>query len=146
MGIPIDAPPESPGHAGHTPQPFANLGLGLGRLHDLAGGLFGSGIVRALTGRPESAGTLGALPFQTYAAQVFGIPGGMEPGSPQPVTVKAKNSLLAHTHTLLELEVASIELGRSDRVDGSVPQGLTDALSASLTWPDNTGDPSGLPK
>lgn len=133
MSIPIDAPPETPGHVGHTPQPRATLGLGAGRLHDLAGGMFGSGIVRALTGSPESAGTLGAEPQQEYAMQAFGVPDGMEPGSPKRIK-SAQANLAAHQHTLLALEAASIELGRSGRVNGSVPQGLQDALSVSATW------------
>jgi hypothetical protein len=135
MSWPIDAPPESPGHAGHTPTPEVNLGLSAGRLHDPDGGLFGSAIVRALTSRPESAGTLGAMPQQAYAGQVFGIPGGMEPGSPKLVP-SAKVQQASHAHVLLQLEAASIELGRSDRVDASTSQGLQDALDASQTWQD----------
>ena len=133
MSVPIDAPPESPGHAGHTPTPNVNLGLSAGRLHDLSGGLFGSSIVRAMVGRPESAGTLGAQPMQEYAAQSFGIPGGMEPGSPKQIP-SAAVAQASHAHTLLALEAATIEYGRSDRVDGTVPQSLADALDAAQTW------------
>lgn len=131
MSVPIDAP-EGSTHAGHTPQGFMVLGLSLGRLHD-AGGIFGSAIVRALTGQPESAGTLGAQETVEYAMQPFGIPGGMEPGSPKKVP-DAKASLAAHQHTLLSLEEASIKLGRSGRADSTVPQGLQDALDAAQTW------------
>ncbi len=93
------------GHDGfltHTPQRQAQLGLSLGRLHDIAGGVFGSAIVRALIGAPESAGTLGADPPVEYAMQPFGIPGGMEPGSPKRVR-NAKTEAAAHAHTLLSL-------------------------------------------
>ena len=130
MSIPIEAPPGSPGHVGHTPQGFANLGLGLGRNHDPNGGLFGSGVVRALTQRPQSQGVLGAEPQQEYAAQVFGVPGGMEPGSPKQVP-DARKSLAATAHTLLALEAAAIELGRGGRTNSYVPQGLAEALAAS---------------
>lgn len=133
MSIPIDAPPSSPGHVGHTPQPWANLGLSLGRLHDLAGGIFGSAIVRALTMQPESAGTLGAQPMQEYAMQPFGIPGGMRPGSPKQIP-DPKKAQLAHAHTVLALEEAAVRLGRSGRVNATVPLGLQDALDNAATW------------
>jgi hypothetical protein len=133
MSIPIEAPPESPGHVGHTPQPWMNLGMSLGRLHDLAGGIFGSAIVRALTGQPESAGTLGAAPAQEYAMQPFGIPGGMEPGSPKRIP-DAKKALAAHAHTVLALEEASLKYGRTGRTNYTVPQGLIDSLEFSQTW------------
>lgn len=133
MSIPIEAPEDQPGHAGHTPQPWANFGLNLGRLHDLAGGIFGSGIVRAILGQPESAGTLGALPLQEYAMQPFGIPGGMEPGAPKQLP-DAKKSLAAHAHTVLSLEEAALKFGRSGRVNATVPDGLRAALDASQTW------------
>jgi hypothetical protein len=129
VSIPIDAPPESPGHVGHTPTPNVNLGLSLGRLHDLAGGLFGSGIVRAILGQPESEGTLGAAPMQEYAMQAFGIPGGMEPGSPKQVPSAAVQAA-AHANTMLSLEESTIRFNRSGRVDGTVPQGIRDALDA----------------
>jgi|SRR5579862_3987244 len=133
MGIPIEAPPDRPGHAGWTAQPQRDLGLSLGRLHDLAGGLFGSGIVRALVGLPESAGTLGAEPLQEYALQPFGVPGSQDPSAPKPAAA-AKASLAAHAHTVLALEEAAIKFGRSDRTDNTVPQDLQDALNAAQTW------------
>lgn len=132
MGVPIESP-EGSTHAGHTPQPWMVLGLGRGRIHDAAGGIFGSAIVRALTGRAESAGTLGAQMSHDYAMQPFGIPGGMEPGSPKMVP-NARAGLLAHAHTVLSLEEASIKFSRSDRTNNSVPQGLQDALDAAQTW------------
>jgi hypothetical protein len=131
VSIGIEAPPESPGHVGHTPQPQANWGLNLGRLFDQEGGIMGSAIVRALTGRPESAGTLGAEPQQEYAMQPFGIPGRTadraQPPSPQ-------QELAAHSHTLLSLEEASILFQRSGRVDATVPQQLNDLLDDYRTW------------
>lgn len=133
MSIPIEAPETRPGHAGHTPQPFANLGLSLGRIHDRLGGVFGSGIVRALIGLPESAGTLGAEPMQEYAMQPFGIPGGMEPGSPKLVK-SAKEQAAAHAHTVLALEEATYQYGRSGRTNYTVPQGIQRALEDAQTW------------
>lgn len=129
MSVPIDAPPESPGHVGHTPTPNVNLGLSLGRLHDLAGGLFGSAIVRAILGRPESEGTLGAQPLQEYAMQPFGIPGGMEPGAPKRVP-SAAVAAAANANIVLSLEESTIRYNRSGRVDASVPQGVRDAIEA----------------
>lgn len=130
MSIPIEAPPERPGHVGHTPQPQATLGLSLGRLHDLAGGLFGSGVVRALTGRAQSAGVLGADPTVEYAMQPFGIPGGRDLRA-QPPSVAEQAA--AHAHTLLALEEASIKLGRSGGHQ-PVPVALAAALDDYRTW------------
>lgn len=130
MSVPIEAPPESPGHVGHTPQPWVNLGLRLGRFHDLAGGIFGSAIVRALIGAPESAGTLGADGLQEYAAQPFGIPGRSDSAARPPTPAQ---QAAAHAHTLLALEEASVKLGRSGGQQ-PVSVALQAALDESRTW------------
>jgi hypothetical protein len=131
MSVPIEAPESSPGHVGHTPQPWANLGLSLGRLHDLAGGVFGSAIVRAMLGQRESPGTLGAAPMQEYALQPFGIPGRQDARAKPPTPAQAAAST---AHTILALEEASIKLGRSGRHDQTVPTELRNALDDYRTW------------
>ncbi|HEY2936746.1 MAG TPA: hypothetical protein VGJ25_09100 [Gaiellaceae bacterium] len=133
MSADVSAGPERPGFVTHTPQRHAQRGLSLGRLGDLAGGIFGSGVVRALTGQAQSPGVLGAQPAQEYAMQPFGIPGGMEPGQPKQLP-DAKKALAAHAHTLLALEESSIKFQRSGRVNSHVPQQLRDALELSQNW------------
>jgi hypothetical protein len=130
MSFAIEAPPESPGHVGHTPQPFAGLGLSLGRLHD-RGGIFGSGVVRALLGLALGPGTLAPEPAQEYAMQPFGVPGGRADRAKPP---KPEEQRQSRTHTLLQLEESSVQLGRSGRVNHSISQGLMDALDDYRTW------------
>jgi hypothetical protein len=129
VSVPIEAPPERPGHVGHTPQGFINLGMRLGRFYEL-GGIFGSGVVRALTGGPQSAGVLGADLTVDYAMQPFGIPGRTDDRAKPPTPAAAAAST---AHTLLALEEARIKFGRGGNRQ-SVPQALQDALDEFRTW------------
>jgi hypothetical protein len=131
MSIPIEAPPETPGHVGHTPTPNVNLGMRLGRFHDLAGGIFGSGVVRAILGQPQSAGVPPIAARPEYALQPFGIPGRSDSRAKPP---SPELQAAAHAHTLLSLEEASIKFQRSGRVNHSVPQQLRSLLDDYRTW------------
>jgi hypothetical protein len=125
VSVPIEAPPESPGHVGHTPQPWVNLGLSLGRLHDRFGGIFGGEVVRALLGRgvPSDPGA----PAQTeLALQSFALPRRLsDPSAPAQVA--------AHQHTLLQLEEASYKTRRAGKAIG-LPAQLRAALAERRTW------------
>jgi hypothetical protein len=149
MSVPIEAPPESPGHVGHTPQPWANLGLRLGRMYD-AGGLFGSTVVRALLGQTtapgkgerrmdaagEDAGMLPPLdPPQEYALQPFGIPGGagaFRTSAQQRKPRTVRDEALAHAHTVLALEEASYKVGRNPQPN--MPDAIARALEDLRSW------------
>lgn len=125
MSIAIEAPPESPGHVGHTPQPWVNLGLGLGRLHDLRGGIFGGEVVRSLLGLgvpsdPREPGR------SEYAMQSFALPRRLsDPSAPA--------QLAAHQHTLLQLQEASYKTSAAGKAIG-LPQQLRAALAERRTW------------
>lgn len=124
MSVVVEAPPERPGHVGHTPQPWVNLGLRAGRFHDLLGGVFGSGVVRAMLGRP-TGDPLGEGQPTEYAMQPFGIPGSLDTRANPPT---AERAAAAHAHTLLALEEAAIKFGR-----GGGKQAMPAALDAALT-------------
>lgn len=143
MSIAIEAPPESPGHVGHTPQPWINLGLRAGRMYD-AGGIFGSVVVRSLLGlftapgkderrmdaAGESAGMIPPVdPRTEYAMQPFGIPGGngaFRAGTQVPKPRTVHEQALAHAHTVLQLEEASYKVGRNPQA--GMPESLQRAL------------------
>jgi hypothetical protein len=128
VSIVVEAPPERPGHVGHTPQPWANLGLRAGRIHDLLGGVFGSGVVRAMLGRPNGDPYGSGLPVE-YAMQPFGIPGSSDlRAAPSPDQAAA-----AHAHTVLALEEAAIKFGRGGGKQ-AMPAALDSALSDYRTW------------
>lgn len=129
MSIVVEAPPERPGHVGHTPQPWVNLGLRAGQFHDLVGGIFGSGVVRAMLGLAQSAGVLGAEPPVEYAAQPFTIPG-VQDGRADP---SPQAQAAAHAHTLLALEEASYKFGRGGGKQ-AMPEALQSALDDFRLW------------
>jgi hypothetical protein len=143
MSIAIEAPPESPGHVGHTPQPWANLGLRAGRYYD-AGGIFGSVVVRSLLGlltapgkderRMDAAGELAGMippvdPPSEYALQPFGIPGGagaFRSAAQQPKPRTARQQALSNAHTVLAMEEAAYKVGRNPQP--GMPESLARAL------------------
>lgn len=143
MSIAIEAPPESPGHVGHTPQPQANLGLRLGRYYD-AGGIFGSVVVRSLLGmltapgkderRMDAAGELAGMipavdPPSEYAMQPFGIPGGegaFRSAHQMPKPRTARQEALSRAHTVMALEEAQYKVGRNPQP--GMPESLARAL------------------
>jgi hypothetical protein len=121
----------------------------LGRIHQ-AGGVFGSGVVRAMLGlfppsrddpnrradgAGDTAGILDADPRVEYALQPFGIPGGQgtfRSAAMQPKPRSARDYALAHEHTLLAIQEASYHTRKTPQA--SVPESLRAALDDMRTW------------
>lgn len=130
MSVVVEAPPERPGHVGHTPQPWVNLGLRAGRYYDLFGGIFGSGVVRSMLGIVTDDPTGYPGPPVEYAMQPFGIPGSGDTRANPPT---ADRAAAAHAHTVLALEEAAYKFGRGAGKQ-SMPTALQSTLDDYRTW------------